>query len=75
MYILLICRESGRVRRLTWYQPGHSGVWIWIILIMSRVWNWLRKLSGTWWGAAGKRGQIVYTKIPCSACMNSFRIE
>eukprot|EP01043_Picozoa_sp_COSAG02_P067746 COSAG02_NODE_10997_length_1814_cov_1.695044_3_plen_76_part_01 len=27
------------------------------------------------WGAAGKRGQVVYTKIPYSACMNSFRIE
>ena len=26
-------------------------------------------------GAAGKRGQIVYTKIPYSACMNSFRIQ
>ena len=26
-------------------------------------------------GAALKRGQIVYTKIPYSACMNSFRIE
>ncbi len=27
------------------------------------------------WGAAPKSGQIVYTKFPCSACMNSFRIE
>eukprot|EP01043_Picozoa_sp_COSAG02_P004342 COSAG02_NODE_112_length_35994_cov_12.152695_12_plen_175_part_00 len=26
-------------------------------------------------GAAGKRGQIVYTKITYSACMNSFRIQ
>eukprot|EP01043_Picozoa_sp_COSAG02_P066323 COSAG02_NODE_10285_length_1977_cov_130.638978_1_plen_50_part_00 len=23
---------------------------------------------GRHWGATGKRGQIVYTKTPCSAC-------
>ena len=28
-----------------------------------------------WAPAALKRGQIVYTKIPYSACMNSFRIQ